>query len=189
MTDRDASADVLAEIAKAASQPIHLVELYLDTQTVRVTDAWRNVSWGGNDYIAVGQLLAFDGIDESVDLQVTSVRVSLSGVMQESIALVLSHNYIDARLVIYKAFIDSTASGVVIDPIAIFDGRCDAPLIEENPDDGKCLLLLSAAQHWVDFERRPGRHTNHEEQQLHFPGDMGFQYVANLNRDLKWGPQ
>ena len=78
-------------------------------------------------------------------------------------------------------------AGVVIDPIAIFDGRADSPMIEEDPDSGKCVVVLAAAQHWVDFERRPGRHTNHEEQQIWFPGDKGFEFVSGLNREIKWG--
>lgn len=185
MTARGASASVLAEIAKAASQPIHLFELHLDSETVRLTNAHRGIAWNGHDYIALGHLLAYDGLEETADLNVTTVRVSLSGALPDTISLVLSHDYIDRRLVIFKAFLDG--AGVVIDPIAIFDGRADSPMIEEDPDSGKCVVVLAAAQHWVDFERRPGRHTNHEEQQIWFPGDKGFEFVSGLNREIKWG--
>lgn len=185
MADRGASSAALAEIAKSANEPVHLFELYLDGQTVRLTDAYRTISWNANDYIAAGQLIGFDGLEESTRVEVTQARVSLSGVLQDNIALVMSNNYIDRRLVIYKAFL--SGAGVVIDPIAIFDGRCDAPTIDEDPDSGKCTVTIAASQHWVDFERIPGRHTNDAEQQIHYPGDKGFQFVSNLNREIKWG--
>lgn len=185
MSGRGASAGVLTELAKRANEPVHLFELYLDDQTVRITDAARQIAWGGNDYIAAGHLIGFDGLEESAELQVTSVKVQLSGVVQDTIALLLTHAYIDRRLAIYTAFV--SGAGVVIDPVPIFDGRCDSPSIDEDPENGKCLVTLTAAQHWVDFERRPGRHTNHEEQQLWFPGDRFFEFVSGLNREIKWG--
>lgn len=185
MADRGASAAVLAEIGKAANEPIHLFELYLDAETVRLTDAHRPLAWNGADYIALGHLLAYDGLEETAELTVTTVRVSMSGVLQDTVALVLTHDYIDRRLVIYEAFL--SGAGVVVDPVAIFDGRADSPIIDEDPDSGKCQVVLAAAQHWVDFERRPGRHTNHEEQQIWFPGDRGFEFVSGLNREIRWG--
>jgi hypothetical protein len=81
----------------------------------------------------------------------------------------------------------SETAHTVIDPIAIFDGRGDQPSISENPDDGKCTVTIDFASHWVDFERRPGRHTNHEEQQIHFSGDMFFEFVSGLDRQINWG--
>jgi hypothetical protein len=183
--DRGASASVVAQLGAAANEPCHLFELYLDDQTVRTTDAYRNLVWGGNTYVGAGSLLGFDGIEESATLQVTTARVQLTGVLQDSISLLLSHNYIDRRVVIYKAFIHG--AGVVVDPIPIFDGRADSPMIEENPEAGTCTVTLAAAQHWIDFERLPGRHTNNAEQQIWFPGDKGFEFVSSLNQQIKWG--
>ena len=183
--DRGASGAVVTQLGNAASEPCHLFEFYLDDQTVRTTDAYRNLVWGGNTYIGAGNLLNFDGIEESATLQVASARIQLTGVLQDSISLLLSHNYIDRRIVIYKAFI--SGAGVVVDPIPIFDGRADSPIIEEDPSAGTCMVTLSAAQHWIDFERRPGRHTNDAEEQIWFPGDKGFEFVSSLNKPIKWG--
>lgn len=76
---------------------------------------------------------------------------------------------------------------VVVDPIAIFDGRCDQPSITEDPESGKCVVTIDAASHWVDFERIPGRHTNDSEQQLWFPGDRFFEHVHAQAREVIWG--
>jgi hypothetical protein len=183
--DRGASGAVVTQLGAAANETCHLFELYLDDQTVRITDAYRGLSWGGNTYTAAGHWLGFDGVEESATLQVATARIQLSGVVQDSIALLLTHNYIDRRVVIYKAFISGT--GVVIDPVPIFDGRADSPIIDEDPSSGKCTVTLAAAQHWIDFERRPGRHTNDAEEQIWFPGDKGFEFVSSLNKQIKWG--
>ena len=184
--DRGASPAVLTQMGAAHNEPCHLFELYLDSETVRVTDAYRTITWNGNDYLAVGSFLGFDGVEESATLEVTTARISLSGVAQDVIALLLTNSFIDRRVVIYKAFLNG--AGVIVDPFEMFDGRADAPIISEDPTQGTCTVTLQAAQHWVDFQRLPGRHTNDAEEQIFFPGDKGFEFVSSLaNKQIKWG--
>ena len=185
--DRGASAAFLAELAKSKNQPFHLVELQLDSGTIYGTDASRSIVFDGNTYPALCHFLEFSGIRETAELQVSQCSLALSGVDQTLIAAVLGEDYIDRRLVIYKGFLSEDSASVVVDPILIFDGRCDEPIITENPEDGTCTVSIDAASHWVDFERRPGRHTNHEEQQIYFAGDTFFSRVSELGKPVIWG--
>jgi hypothetical protein len=187
MSGRGATAAVRSEAAKSANQPVHLFELYLDGAPTYATDSYRTLSWNGNTYLANGQYLSFDQVEETADMKVSTTTVVLSGVDQSVIAEVLLHSYIDRRLVIRKAFLSLADDSVLVDPVPILDGRCDAPVINEDPDSGTCTVSISVGSNWIDFERKPGRHTNHQEQQIWFPGDLGFEYVSQLNKSIKWG--
>lgn len=187
MTQRGASAEVVAEVAKSANQPIMMVALYLDSETVRATNAYRSIIYDGNTYTALGHLLDVAGIEETADLSITAATVRLSGVDQTMIATVLTNGYIDRRLVISKAFLAAANDSLIVNPVPIYDGRCDAPIIEEDPTAGTCTVSLSVSSHWIDFERRPGRHTSHDEQQIWFPGDTGLSRISQLNKPIKWG--
>lgn len=184
--DRGFSPATIAETGKDSNRPLHLIEIWFDTQLVPMTDSYRAINWNGNVYIATGHLLNFSGVEESAELQVTQATVTLSGVDQVWIANVMQQNYIDRRLVIYKGFLDA-ADALVVDPGPIFDGRMDAPVIDEDPASGQCTVMITAASHWTDFERTPGRHTNDAEQQIWFPGDKGFEFVSQLNKQIIWG--
>jgi len=184
--DRGASAGYLTELAKSAKQMCHLVQVIFDDEAFYLTDAYKNITYDGDEYIAEGHLLEFSDIDELTELQVSEVTLSLSGVDQQFVSAFLSHRYIDRTVKIYKALLDSS-DALISDPILIFDGRMDKPRIRDNPDDGKSIVAVSATNHWVDFERKGGRRTNHEEQQLHFPGDMGFEFASEIITDIKWG--
>jgi hypothetical protein len=186
MSGRGASTETRAEFAKDANRPFHLFELYLDDANTFATDAYRTVVWNGNTYVANGHFLDYDGIEETAELSAGQTQVTLSGVDQAEIAAVLLYEYIDRRLVIRKAFLADDET-IIVDPVPILDGRCDAPAIVEDPDSGTCTVVLTAGNEWIDFERRPGRHTNHQEQQLHFPGDMFFEFVSEINKEIKWG--
>jgi len=135
---------------------------------------------------ALGHCVGFSDIEESAELQVANLTAQLSGVDQSVISAVLAEDYIDRPLRIYKGFLDANMT-VIASPVLIFEGRMDSPAIEENPDDGSCIVSVSATNAWVDFERLSGRHTNHEEQQLFFPGDMGFEFVSEITSEITWG--
>jgi hypothetical protein len=55
----------------------------------------------------------------------------------------------------------------------------------ETSNDSK--LNVQMASHWSDFERKAGRYTNPNSQALFFTGDKGFDFAANIVKDLKWG--
>lgn len=186
MADRGASAAVVAELVKPANQPLHLFEVHFDAVTLYITDGYRSIVWGGNTYVANGHLLNFQGVQESTQLLIPQATVTLSGVDQVWVSEVLAQNYVDRRLVIYKAFLSTIDDSVIVSPFPMFDGRMDAPSIDEDPA-GKSEVTITAASQWADFERRPGRHTNNQEQQLWFAGDRFFELVSQVSKISVWG--
>lgn len=187
MAGRGFSAAALAEMGARQCVTGHLVDVELDAGTVYMTDLARPVIFGGHTYAALGHLLGFDAIQETADLQIPEVRLQLSGVDQTWIARVLAQPLVDRRVVIYQAFLNATTLALIVDPSAIFDGRISDSSIDESTEQGSSVVTVSASSHWADFERRPGRHTNHAEQQVHFEGDLGFEFVSEINRQIVWG--
>lgn len=103
--DRGASAGWVAEASRQKSQPFHLYELHLDSGTIYATDAPRDIIWNGNTYLAVAHFIEHSAIEETAELKVTRCTVTLSGVDQSMISVVLNENTIDRRLKIYKGFL------------------------------------------------------------------------------------
>ena len=189
MADRGATAAVVTELGASFSKPFHLYEAYFDSGTVYATDCAFPITYGGNLYVADGNYLGFDGLSESVEMQSSSVRIHLSGVSQTYISSALSASFIDRRLVIRKAFLNTSTGELLANPFVIFDGKMDAPSIDEDPTNGTSTVTLTASNQWVDFDRRAGRHTNHAEQQIHFSGDMFFEHVSGVAKEINWGGQ
>lgn len=183
--DRGASAGFLTELLASTNSPCFLFAAYFDDGAVYLTDAWRDIVYGGNTYRAQGHFLDFSGLTETAELQVPSLSLTLSAVDQTWISIALTKPYIDRRLLVQKAFLDYTQS-VISAPVAIFDGRMDGMLVTDSPD-GKCTVGVTATSQWGDFERCPGRHTNPQEQQVFFPGDRYFENCAQLNKSINWG--
>jgi hypothetical protein len=182
------------------------------TEIYHFTDNHRHVEFEGQTYTALGHLLGYEGIQESSDFQISTVRVTLSAVDQALIASLLLYDYIDRELDIWRCFFTIPAdvaagswddSGswdddgffsetgqtdqLIADPVKIFSGRMGEPVIAEDPVAGNNTISLTASSHFSDFERRPGRHTNHSEQQAYFLGDRFFEGWGNPDEEVVWG--
>ena len=188
MANRGSTTAFQTEIKKDQSHPLHLIEIYLDSATYYVTDNFRDVTYNSNTYTALGFFLNFDPIEESAAINASKITLGLSGVDQQYTNLFLTENYVDRQVVIRKAFI-STANALIADPVIIFDGRMDNPIITEDTDTGLASIGVTVSNQFVDFEKTPGRYTNHENQQLHYPGDNGFIYASQIIKDIVWGSE
>ncbi|MFQ5510039.1 MAG: hypothetical protein ACE5FN_12010 [Leptospirillia bacterium] len=186
MAGRGMSAAMLAEIARAEVRLAHLVEIHLDSNLGRYTDAHRDLVWGGNIYLADGNLMDIPTVTEEADLRVGSVTVSLTGVAQANIATALLEPSTDRQVVIRTGCLDA-ADALIADPVVVFDGRIDGWSIREDPEGGTSVVEWTVASHWADFEKTAGRRTNHEDQQTFFPGDDGFKFAPEIIRDIRWG--
>lgn len=176
----------LTQLRASASTVAHLGCVELDAMDIRITDSFRNISWGGDEYLACGDWTGFDPVEEQSELQVSEVEAHLSGVDQSWISDLMQHNYLDRRLRIWRAWLDE-GGAVVGQPVLLFDGRMDQPTIADDPEEGSVSIAVSASSHWVDFEQTNGLRTNHSTQQRAFPGDLGFEFAAQILEEIKWG--
>lgn len=185
--DRGSTLAFQNEVIKPENMPVHLVSIHLDSEILYMNDSYKTINYGGNDYLGVGHFMGFSDIEEASEIIVSTMTLSLSGIDQTMINLVLNNNYINRVVKVWTAFLDVNSHVLVIDPVLIFEGHMDSPTISEDPDGGKSTVAVSATNAWVDFDRKTGRHGNNEEQQILFPGDRGFEFADQNTSDLVWG--
>lgn len=183
---RVSDTDILAQIEAARHNMCHLAVVEFDGETVRLCDSYRSVIWGGDEYPACGDLVSFEPINESADLQINSIIAGITGVDQTYLSDLLNRNYLDRPIRIYRAYLDDSGD-IIGEPVLLFDGLMDEPTIQDSPVDGSFLLGISASSVWRDFDQRNGMRTNNNTHQKIFPGDKGFEFAAQILDQIKWG--
>jgi len=180
------TAAMLTQLNASRSKPGHLFEAYFDDETVRFTDFYTTLTWGGNSYVADGEALSYDGVQEDLEMRAPMARVVFSGVDQAWIQRVLTKNYRNRRLVIRKATLDASYQ-VVIDPVPEFDGLMKQPQVQDDPDNGTCTIVFSASHDASDVNNASGRRTNDEFERKLYPNDGFFKYASQAGKQLLLG--
>jgi len=161
----------------------HLVQIDFDSIT-RITDNFHPVQYDGQTFLPAGHLLSIQDVQETEELRVGSLKISLSSVDQAFVSVFLNIDYLNRRVRIWNALLNQ-AGQIIGDPIATFDGDITGYGITENRSSS--TISVSCASHWADFERKAGRFTNNNSQQYFFPNDTGFRFAAESVKDIKWG--
>jgi len=174
---------VIAELAKDSFNMAHLVSIDFSTP-VYLTENSTDLVYAGNTYTSSSALKGISNITETSEVQVGSVGITLSGVNQEFIAILLNQNYIDREVKIFMVVLNA-ANGIIGDPVLIYDGRVQSFTINDSETGSQ--ILLTASSHWADFEKKSGRRTNTNSQALFFNQDKGFEFSPNTQKSLKWG--
>lgn len=161
-----------------------LIRIDFDT-SIYITDYGVDLTVSGlGTFVDSSHFIDISNVRESGALKVNTLSLELSGVDQSYISIFLSQDYMDRRTRIWRAVIDSD-DNVVGAPFMFFDGRVVGFEIEDSDRDS--IVNVEIASHWRDFEKIVNRKTNHNSQQVHFPGDMGFEFASKMVKDLRWG--
>lgn len=173
-----ATAQALPEVL-----PVFLVELDWPSGTVYAWNGYHVLNWNGIDWQPTGHLGGIAEIKESADNAANGVQLSLSGIPAAAVSQALENDSQGQPARIYKGVLSST--GFSIDPYLIFDGLIDYPSIVRNGDTA--TITVNCEKELYD-DRSSVRRWNHEDQQIDFPGDLGFQYVTSIaNKTFTWG--
>ena len=178
MTERGMSSQFSTQLSQDSITVYHLYRGDFLDGSVYLTDLPYDTTFNGNTYSGVGNALGYDDIEEVSGMQANGIKIYFNASSAEILSLLLDQNLVDRPVYVYRGLLDSSNQPIT-DPLIIFEGRSDGMTLAEDPDKGTLQLTLECFDENVDFERVNGRRTNHEEQQVHFPGDKGFEFIAD----------
>ena len=159
---------------------------YLTTTNINIDfDSDTAPAAGTPTYLAQGQFLSYGNIVETTDLRIAEIDIEFTAVDTTTIALLTNNDYINKRVVIYRAILNNDYSFGSDDVYLVFDGKVTGYSIRES--DTTATVTISCASQFADFERTNGRKTNPASQNVHFPNDKGMEFAPELVKDIRWG--
>jgi hypothetical protein len=172
----------LAQFQAATMTPVILAAISFTTQTLRLAIAPADIVFGGQTYLANGWLRPPTQISDSRGSRSSGVQIELSGIPSAIVSLILTGLNASQTL---NLWIGAWASGaMVVDPYLAFKGTVDVPEISDDP--ANCRAVISYEDDLVLLERTNEIRLTHEAQQSRFSGDLGFQYVEQLESFAGW---
>jgi hypothetical protein len=174
---RDLTAGLQTEVAAESLRPIILYEGVFTGGTVRLWSGIGDLSWNGQTWTGAGNLLGFQLPDETTEIRASGGKVSLSGANTSLVSAALSQAQRGQSGKLWVGALDSSGA-VVADPYLAFEGKLDVPDFAKSGE--QCVITISYEGRLIDLERSRERRITHEDLQIDFDGDLGRQYVAEL---------
>lgn len=162
-----------------------LVYMDFTSGAVRVWNGYGDLSWDSQTWLGVGNLGEIGEITETEQIRANGTTLTLNGIPTEIANLFLGERYWGREVSIWFAAFSSGAA-IVADPVKIFSGRMDNADITEAGETA--AITVYCESRLADLQRPRNRRRTHQDQQIDYPGDDGFEYTASLmEADLYWG--
>ena len=163
---------------------IIFVEMDFASGFVRVCNAGYTFPWNSLSWIGVGELGAINVIAEDTTQYAHALGLSLSGIDPALISLALNGGYKGRSCKVWIAPLTSEFA-VIANPVNVFTGRLDTMDIELGET---ATITLNAESRRIDQNRPRIRRYTNEDQQLDYPGDLGFEFVSQAaSKEIVWG--
>ena len=170
-------------------RPLLACELEFSTGTLRFWNGYGDITMtaGGssNIFTGLGDLMNVSAISESDQVEAVGASLSLTGIKSSLISAALSANYTNRNASIFLGLFDTNKS-VIADVYTLFKGKMDIMKIDEGPESA--TIVLNLENRLIVLDRAKERRYTHEDQQLSFAGDLGFEFVPDLqDKEIIWG--
>lgn len=175
-------AHTLAPAMQAATlgnvfSPVLFVQINTAGGNVYLWSGYGNFNWNGQTWIGGGNLMGIGAITEQNKVQASGCVLTLSGVDQALIAVVLEdlQRYLPAQC--WLGALDYMFN-LVINPYQFLNGRIDSAKITMT---GKTATIQVSAESRLIVMRNPRvRRYTDIDQRLEHPNDGGFLYVDTI---------
>ncbi len=182
---RNFTSSQLAQIQAAAKRPVLFFEAQYTGGFIRVWSGIGPLAWNGQTWTGLGDLLSVSPIIEATDTVAQGFKVSLSGVPSAIVAENIGQVQRGYSGKVWLGFFDSSNT-VIADPYLAAAGQLDQPEMDESA--AAPMVTVSYENRLISLERARERRFDSEDQQIDYPGDLGFAYVASLQEwDGGWG--
>ena len=177
--------EFLEALSAQLLRPALFVEAYFTSGPVRVWNGLGTIAWNGFDWTGIGTLGSVSAIEEGATVEARGISLTMSGIDPALLTLVLGEFRQGLPVSVWLGLF--RADGTLIpDPVLSFAGRTDQPTTEVSGETA--TLTITCENRLIDMHASVERRYTNEDQQLDYPGDRGFEFVASIQSlQINWG--
>lgn len=187
---RDLAPALLTALGQTVIRPAYLVDLDTTAGHVRACSGIGSLFWGGspaNEFMGVGELGSISIINETRDIRAEGILIQLSGISANMVSMALNETRPGLDLLVYIAMF-TDADVLIVDPYLAWSGMSDSVKMVEGA--ATSTIQIAGENELARLQHANESRYTHDDQQIRFPGDMGFEFQEQLNDGVRiqFGP-
>lgn len=177
-------------------RPVALVELHFDspTGTIRLHNGLGDITandWAGvsQTFQGVGDLGQIDEVEENQQISPHKLAFTLSGLDTALASEVLTGDTVLRPVYVQIGYLSDDFSTLLDDPHKLWKGQInELDFVAPSTSGDQTTIRIVAESFLISMKRANGRLFNSADQQSEFAGDIGFEYLPDVE-DIKlvWG--
>jgi hypothetical protein len=168
------------------------VEIGLPAYTLRLLSGPSQVTFDGRTFVGkdavYGVLGSLEAVTDGVDTDAPEITITVLPPTLTAAATLASPAAQFSPVNIWIGALDLITGTVIPDPHLVFTGEVDVPTL--TGDESERALQYSVTSVFeLLFEVDEGANLNNAFHQSVWPGELGFEYVSEVQRQLPWGAE
>lgn len=138
----------------------------------------------GQAFTGLGWLARLSAIPQTTKVQAQNITLSLSGIPASLVSEAVGQVRIAGTCTVWYGLFDSNGN-LLGDPVQVFAGALDVPSLTDSGETS--TISLTCENTLLSLNLAPNHRFDDPDQQLRYPGDLGFSFVQSLqNLQLFW---
>jgi len=166
------------------------VEVALATGFLRLVDGSGAVSFAGRTFLGrdpdFGVLAGLEPITDGMGDSTPALSIGINPPTADAAAILAGEDMQGRPVLLWVGTLDTFTGAVVAAPVLAFTGGVDQGVL--NVGTGTRRLDLACVSIWERlFDDAQGVRLSNAYHQSAWPGELGFEYVTAIQRQLPWG--
>ena len=177
---------VLTALSQGHVALVTFAKLQFPSGTLYLHNSIGTYTWGGQDWLGVGDLGEISQIEEGADISPYKITLSLSGLDPDISGAALNEDYYLQPVTVYLGVLDSS-DDLIADPTVVWEGAMDQMMLSVGAEGGD-VISLTAESELARFDKASNVKYTDAQQQNDYPGDLGFELLPLIEgAKLRWG--
>lgn len=174
---RPLDAAILARLSDPFIKPVYFAAIVFDDGAVYLHDDLGTITFGGHDYLGVGNLGSVQGLEEREDGSPAGITLTLSALDQNLLDEVLLEDFFYRQVTVYFSLRDTADGSMIATPAELFYGHIDDIEVVAGESPSLMVKVEDELQAW---DRPQNEFFSDTENQKQFPGALGAKYMAAM---------
>jgi len=178
--------NVATALAQQHVAIVTFAKLEFPSGTIYVHNSLGTYTWGGQDWLGVGDLGSISQVEEGIDVSPYAITLTLSGLDATISGAALTEDYFMHPVTVYMGVLDSD-DALLADPTPIWSGFMDQMNLSVGSDGGDAIQLIAESELSRFDVARNLMYTN-AAQQERYSGDLFFSHIHKVQgAKFDWG--
>ena len=167
---------------------VTFAELDFASGTLYVHDGLGTYTWGGNDWVGVGDFGGISSVEEGSEISPYSLNLTLSGLDAGLVATALDENYFMRDVNVYLGLLDDN-DALIEDPTQIWAGFMDVMSVTAGASGGDSITLTAESE-LGKFDRSANLRYTDTMLRKRDADDKFFEFLKDIEGvKISWGKQ